>query len=533
MSRVRSGVRFGESAVDDARFTRFLGQISARFAEVAADGMDEAIARTLEGLVHTLRTDRATFYQFDRSADAMVTQHQWARPGLPTDPSSAIGQLPWYRSKILAGESVVVGDLDELPPEAEAERQFAEKIGLKSNLTLPLSVGGRLVSVIATGSFSEPRPWSPEVVERVRLVGQILASAVDRKQRDLALQKSLGEIRALKDQLAAENVALREELASPHGFEEIVGESAALKRILARVAQVAPADSTVLLLGETGTGKELLARAIHDRSPRRDKSMVTVNCAAIPATLIESELFGHEKGAFTGALATKIGRFELAGGGTIFLDEIGDLGLDLQSKLLRVLQEGEFERVGSSQTRKVDVRVVAATHHDLEAAVEARRFRADLYYRLAVFPIRVPPLRERREDIPLLVWWFIQRRQAKIGRHIEKVPRHAMDQLKAYAWPGNVRELENVVERALILSPGTTLNLDESFGDTGAAIPPPTGAPGIPRTIEAVERAHIAAILERCGGRIEGPGNAAETLGINASTLRSRMKKLGITRAPR
>ena len=256
--------------------------------------------------------------------------------------------------------------------------------------------------------------------------------------------------------------------------------------------------------------------------------MVRVNCAGIPPSLVESELFGHEKGAFTGALATRIGRFELANGGTLFLDEIGDLGLDLQGKLLRVLQEGEFERVGSSQTRKVDVRLVAATHHDLGAAVEAGRFRADLYYRLNVFPVRVPPLRERREDIPLLVWWFIQRRQGKLGRHIEKVPRRAMERLAAYSWPGNVRELENVVERALILSPGTTLQVDESFGGGEPGEP---GSAGAPQTIEAVERAHVEAVLERCAGRIEGPGNAAATLGLKPSTLRSRMKKLGIRRA--
>jgi transcriptional regulator with GAF, ATPase, and Fis domain len=514
--------------MEDARFTRFLGEISARFAEVPADRMDEAITRTLERLVHTLRTDRATFYQLDTETRTIVTQHQWAGSGVLLDATNAASSLPWYRAKILAGEPIVVGDVDALPPEADAERAYARRIGMKSNLTIPLSVGGRLISVVATGSFRETRPWSPDDVERVRIVGQILANAVDRKCREVQLRQSLDEIRALKDQLAAENVALREELESPHDFDEIVGESAALKRALARVAQVAPADSTVLLLGETGTGKELLARAVHDRSPRRGKSIIKVNCAAIPSTLIESELFGHEKGAFTGALATKLGRFELASGGTIFLDEIGDLGLDLQSKLLRVLQEGEFERVGSSQTRRVDVRVVAATHSDLQTAVEEGRFRADLYYRLNVFPIRVPPLRERREDIPLLVWWFIHRRQARIGRHIERVPRLAMERLKAYAWPGNVRELENVVERALILSPGSTLSLDESFAAAPASRRGPSGTGD---TIQAVERAHLAAILERCGGRVEGPGNAAETLGLNASTLRSRMKKLGIRRA--
>jgi transcriptional regulator with GAF, ATPase, and Fis domain len=403
-----------------------------------------------------------------------------------------------------------------------------ERTGLKASASVPVSFGGRILCVAASGTFSERAPWTQEDVEQIRIVGQILASAVDRRERDLELKRSLDEIRLLRDQLLAENDLLREELGSSGEFREIVGESPTLRRTLARLAQVAPTDATVLLLGETGSGKELLARAVHERSPRSRRPMVKVNCAAIPPTLIESELFGHEKGAFTGALATKIGRFELANGGTLFLDEIGDLGLDLQGKLLRVLQEGEFERVGSSQTRRVDVRLVAATHHDVAAAVEAGRFRADLYYRLNVFPIRVPPLRERREDIPLLVWWFIQRRQAKLGRHVEKVPRRSMDRLCAYSWPGNVRELENVVERALILSPGSTLQLEESFGGDG--VEEPEGAPE-PQSIEAVERAHVAAVLARCAGRIEGPGNAAEVLGLRPSTLRSRMKKLGIRRA--
>ena len=512
--------------VTEESFIRRLGTLSSRIIAVRAEGVDEEIVRALEGLVVDLGTDRASFYQFDTASRAVVSQSQWARPGIELDVSNAVRELPWYRARILAGETIAVSTLDELPPEAAAERRFAERVGLKSNLTIPVSVAGRLVSVIATGSFAAPRGWPVEVVERVRIVGEILAGAVDRRNRDVELKRSLEEVRVLRDQLAAENDLLRQELSSSHDFQEIVGESPALKRTLARLAQVAPTDSTVLLLGETGTGKELLARAVHERSPRSGRTMVKVNCAAIPPSLIESELFGHEKGAFTGALAAKVGRFELANGGTLFLDEIGDLGLDLQSKLLRVLQEGEFERVGSSQTRKVDVRLVAATHHDLAAAVEAGRFRADLYYRLNVFPVRVPPLRERREDIPLLVWWFIQRRQGRLGRHVETVPRRTMERLAAYPWPGNVRELENVVERALILSPGTTLQLDESFSGSE---PRDAGGRGA-ETIEAVERSHVAAVLERCGGRIEGPGAAAEILGLRPSTLRSRMKKLGIRR---
>ena len=511
--------------MSDTRFIRFIGQLSTRLTTVQAEAVDAEILRALEGLVNELGTDRASFYQFDTQSRAVVSQHQWARPGIELDTANAVRELPWFRARLLAGETVVLNALDELPPQAAAERRFAERAGLKSNVTVPVSVGGRLVSVVATGTFTSPRSWSSEVVERVRIVGEILAGAVDRRDRDLELKRSLDEVRILRDQLAAENDLLREELSSTHDFQEIVGESPALKRTLARVSQVAPTGSTVLLLGETGTGKELLARAIHERGPRSGRTMVKVNCAAIPPSLVESELFGHEKGAFTGALATRIGRFELADGGTLFLDEVGDLGLDVQAKLLRVLQEGELERVGSGQTRKVDVRLVAATNQDLRAAVDGGRFRADLYYRLNVFPVRLPPLRERREDIPLLVWWFVHRRQKEMGRHIEKVPRRTMERLAAYSWPGNVRELENVVERALILSPGTTLQVDESFGGGEP------GSAGASQTIESVERAHVAAVLERCGGRVEGPGNAAEVLGLPPSTLRSRMKKLGIRRA--
>jgi transcriptional regulator with GAF, ATPase, and Fis domain len=283
--------------------------------------------------------------------------------------------------------------------------------------------------------------------------------------------------------------------------------------------------------GETGTGKELVAKAIHYESPRRDKPLISVNCAAIPETLIESELFGHEKGAFTGAYSRQTGRFELADGGTLFLDEIGDLPLELQAKLLRVLQEGEFERLGSARTLKVDVRIIAATNHDLEQRVTQQQFRADLYYRLNTFPIRLPPLRGRREDIPLLAWYFIDKHQHRLGRHIDKIPARAMAGLQQYDWPGNIRELENLIERALILSPGPVLQLDPHMPVTEPA-PTATAISAERQTdLDSVERDHIVGVLDQCDWKIQGTGNAAERLGLKPSTLRGRMKKLGIERS--
>jgi transcriptional regulator with GAF, ATPase, and Fis domain len=306
-------------------------------------------------------------------------------------------------------------------------------------------------------------------------------------------------------------------------FNEIIGESAALHAALNSLEEVIETDSSVLLLGETGTGKELFARALHLRGPRRAFPLVSVNCAALPATLIESELFGHQRGAFTGAIAPRQGRFELAHKGTLFLDEIGDLPLELQAKLLRVLQEGSFERVGSSHPQAVDVRIIGATHRDLAEGVSEGRFRADLYYRLNVFPIRLPPLRDRREDIPALVWSIIRRRQQVLRRHIETVTDETMTILQQHSWPGNVRELENVIERALIHSTGDTLLLRDHNLE-----PTVLSAPG--DSLVSVERSHIEGVLRECGWRINGFGNAAERLGLHPNTLRFRMKKLGILR---
>jgi PAS domain S-box-containing protein len=336
-----------------------------------------------------------------------------------------------------------------------------------------------------------------------------------------------------RNRLRQQNVYLQEEIKSEYNFEEIIGASAALQSVLAKVGQVATTDSTVLILGETGTGKELVARAVHNASRRKDRPLIKLNCSVLPTGLVESELFGHEKGAFTGATEKRTGRFELADGGTIFLDEVGELPPETQVKLLRVLQEREFERVGGAKTIGVDVRVIAATNRDLAQAVAAGKFRQDLYYRLNVFPVSLPPLRARVEDIPLLVHYFVGRYAAKIGRAITRVPPEAMQRLEAYPWPGNVRELENVIERAVILSPGPDLEVSPEV--VPAAMPPTPGIVEGPATdpdaLREVERQHIVAVLKRTGWRVEGPKGAARVLNMHPSTLRSRMQKLGIRRS--
>jgi formate hydrogenlyase transcriptional activator len=344
------------------------------------------------------------------------------------------------------------------------------------------------------------------------------------------------ELTQLRDRLATENVYLQEEIQQEHNFQEIVGRSPAIAKVVALVESVAPTPSTVLILGETGTGKELLARAIHDRSPRRDRPLVKVNCSAISAGLVESELFGHVRGAFTGAVEARVGRFEVAHGGTIFLDEVGELPLDTQVKLLRVLQEREIEPVGTSQTKRVDVRVIAATNRDLEKEVAEGRFRSDLFFRLNVFPVVMPPLRERADDLELLVPFFVDRFARELGKKIESVSRSSWDQLLAYDWPGNVRELSNLIERAVVLARGPVLECGAELvpGATVAAArslvqePPRDGATA--RTLDTVQRQHILDTLERSDWVIEGPDGAAAVLGMQPSTLRSRMKKLGVRR---
>ena len=400
-----------------------------------------------------------------------------------------------------------LGD-DRLP-----NKQWMKDNGLQCFAGYPLIFRGDMLGVIAM--FGR-RCLADDEFERLATFAYQAAIAIKNAQL-------FTEVAHLKTRLEAENLYLREEVESQHNFEEIVGESPRLLTLLRQVEQVAPTGSTVLIRGDTGTGKELLARAIHHRSPRKTRPLVKVNCGAIPATLVESELFGHEKGSFTGALQRRIGRFELADGGTIFLDEIGELPLDAQVKLLRVLQEREVERIGSGHSIKVDVRVIVATNRDLHAAVKAGKFRADLLYRLNVFPIEVPPLSARTSDIPLLVTRFVAKFSRKLGKQIDGVSHATMERLMTYSWPGNIRELENVIERATILAKGSMLQIDEVLLQGHSASPLP-----IADSLDEVERAHIIRILQDVNWVIEGKKGAATRLGLHPNTLRSRMQKLGI-----
>lgn len=642
---------------EQVHFETLLADLSSRFIYVSVDHLDEMLEGAFRRICGFFDLDLAALWQLtDDAPDSFTltllydTQH-----GSQPLRLRAEQDFPWLLKQVKANRTIALASLDELPAEASRDRDMGLALGVKSNLTLPLAIGGAPpIGVLGFNTTRRERDWPEELVTRLKLVAQIfthaisrvradhalrqserrLASAVevaelgfyevaggrrftflDNLGRDLAaipegqndygsifqfwadhlhpedrprildlqrlqqegtrdkitaeyrylhpqrgtiwihhlshilqrdddgcavrtigvlrdvtdqkesednLRKTLVEVHQLRDRLHVENVYLRKQLQRDDGQEAIVGESEAVLQMIAKAKKVAPTGATVLITGETGTGKESLAQAIHDLSPRKARPMVKVNCAALPAPLIEGELFGRERGAYTGAMTQQNGRFEVADGSTIFLDEIGDLPLELQTKLLRVLQDGRFERLGSTKTILVDVRVIAATNHDLAAMVRTGTFREDLFHRLNVFPIEVPPLRKRADDIPLLVWKFVQEFNVKMGQSVDSIPKQTMEKLKAYPWPGNIRELRNIVERAIITTDSRSLKID---------LPEPNrGRTGLPMTLEDVERNHICSVLEHVRWRISGKGGAAEILGLIPTTLHSRMKKLGISR---
>jgi formate hydrogenlyase transcriptional activator len=636
------------------RFETFLAETSARFVNLPADQIDSEIEGTQRRMCEFLGLDRSALWQVpEREPGALLMTHVYQPQGGPPIPKRPYARylFPWTAQKVLAGETVTITKMSDLPPEASRDRESFGLYGTKSTLLVPLSVGGGpILGLLSFAVMRKERDWPETVVKGLQLIAQVFASALARRQAEQTLRESearlsvstnaagaglwimepdtgyvwvtpktrelflfapddelnyeslfqrihpedrdrvkqavqqavqageflrseyrivlpdgnirwmiargqryltstgepvrmvgvslditerkrmeeqlrenLREIEHLKQRLERENLYLQEEVKFLVEHTEIVGQSLSMEKLLAQAEQVARTDSTVFLQGETGTGKELLARAIHKMSARKDRPLITVNCASLPPTLIESELFGREKGAYTGAMTKMIGRFEIADGSTLFLDEIGELPLELQSKLLRVLEEGNFERLGSTKTLHVNVRIIAATNRDIENEVRDGKFRKDLFYRLNVFPIMIPPLRERPEDIPLMVWAFVGQFQKRMGKEIETISKKSMEALQSYSWPGNVRELRNVIEHAMILNKDKTLVLQvPKLGSSEA---------GATRTLEEMERRHIMAVLEKAGWRVAGKGGAAEVLGLKRTTLYSKMKKLRIHRS--
>ncbi|MGZ8199827.1 MAG: sigma 54-interacting transcriptional regulator [Methylosarcina sp.] len=649
MDRKNNNKLLGELK-DLLRFESLLAELSAQFVNLPIEDVDGAINDSLRRIAETLDLDRATLGEVTTDGrDGFVT-HCYNKPCIPPNMvQSVMTEVPLVMKSILAGETLIVSNVDDLEP---ADRDNFLRWGTRADLIFPLLVGGCVRGGLAFSSVLA-RAWPDAVVRGLRLIADVFANVLARKRADQALKESeaqmrlaaeaahvglwfwdiqsdviwatdraraiygipngetvrlqrfldilipedririeeaiqrilqeggeyreeyrvrhldgqvrwlcatgrcqldgagrpermmgagvditdrkqsedslrqaMEEIRTLKDRLQQENVYLRREMGGHQGLSSIVSRSAVMQRTLRQVEQVAPTPASVLITGDTGTGKELLATAIHELSSRRDRTMIRVNCAAIPAPLIESELFGREKGAYTGALARQVGRFELANGSTLFLDEIGELPLEAQAKLLRALQEKEIERLGNPRPIKVDVRVVAATNRDLRQEIAAGRFREDLFYRLNVFPIHLPPLRERREDLPQLVESFVEEFAETMGKPIDSIAKTSLKVLADYGWPGNIRELRNVIERAVILAQTPSLRIELPSASAASL---PSHDPGLALLTE-VERDHIVRVLEATGWRIRGSAGAAEILGLKPSTLESRMAKLGIRR---
>jgi formate hydrogenlyase transcriptional activator len=516
----------------EARYRILLEINNAIITHLTRDALLHSVSETL---ARVIPFDRAAFtlynparetFRYLAIAGSLASEH--FRAGLEFHRSETIAALVFDQQR-----PVLRRDLEKEQQYPNDRRLLAE--GVKTDCLVPLVVHGRSIGTLnlasrTAGSYGEAD------LELLQEIGNQVALAVENMQ-------SYEEIATLKARLEKENVYLKEEIRTEHNFEEIIGSSPPLLAVLRDLAQVARTDATVLICGETGTGKELIARAIHGRSARKNRPLVKVNCSAISAGLVESELFGHMKGAFTGAIERRVGRFELADGGTLFLDEVGELPLETQVKLLRVLQEQEFEPVGSSRTLRVDVRVIAATNRRLHDAVRAGTFRSDLFFRLNVFPLELPPLRERRSDIPQLVMYYLSHCCKKLGKNMEGISEEAMGWLERYAWPGNIRELQNVIERAIILARSPILEAEPDLvtmlgSDTvsrapaGAAMAqavPPT--PSAFPTLQEVEREHIRAALKQSGGVVEGRRGAARLLNLHPNTLRHRMDKLGLKRA--
>ncbi len=509
-----------------SEFQAFLVDLSSRLIRTRPAEISGQFRHHHEEIGERYDLDGISMWWVEEDRQSMFSAHRWMREEgsvLPKRRSRA--DFPWFSEQLRVGEAVVIDDTNHMDSQAVTEQVALRNLGVKSFLMIPLLVDGDIAGSYLFSTHRKSRVWARETVSELRLVAQNLAGAFSRAW-------AADEIEKLKDQLQDENVYLREEIRVAHGFDEIIGDNEQLHSSLQAVEKIAPTDITVLILGETGTGKELVARAVHNLSRRRDKPMISVNCPALPADLIESELFGHEKGAFTGAQAMRKGRFELADGGTLFLDELGELPKKLQSKLLRVLQTGEFERLGGTRTLHADVRLIAATNRDLKQAVDKGDFRADLFYRINTFPINLPALRDRREDIPLLAEHFVHKHAERLGKDITALSAPMLSEILAHHWPGNVRELESIIERSLISSGDDSVlklagPLVTAKQAPAISVNPPPGNFG---NLASINRAHIIRVLDQTDWRIAGKEGAASVLGMPPSTLRSKMKRLRIDR---
>jgi formate hydrogenlyase transcriptional activator len=521
--RARSDWASAEMFRRRAELERALSELTARFVNLPMTFVDGEIRNGLKAIADALGADRATVALLQEDSGDFLATYAWAAPDTPEFPRQFARDLvPWLVERVLSNQATLLRRRDA-PPEAHCERALMESVGSHMALVVPFRVGGKIIGVMSCGCFSnEDQAWDEVTLSRFQAAADVLANALGQKEANEKLNRAYIEIQQLRERLEKENLYLREEIKLEHSHHSIMGQSPAIRSVLKKAEQVARTDSTVLILGETGTGKELIARAIHEMSTRNKHVMVKTNCAALPATLIESELFGRERGAYTGALAKEIGRFELADRSTIFLDEVGEIPLEVQSKLLRILQDGQFERLGSSKTLHVDVRVIAATNRNLESMVKDGKFREDLFYRLNVFPIHVPPLRERTEDIPALVRHILEELCKRMGRNIEGIEARTMQSFQRYSWPGNVRELRNVIERNLILNTGTIFRTEAQELQQKSNFQM--------RRLDEVELEYLRSILQAANWRVRGKGGASEIIGLKPTTLEARMKKLGIHR---
>lgn len=507
-------------------FELLISEISSSLIHPSDDEIDSVINSSLQKILDFIGIDRAALFQEDSpGSKRLILTHIKIRPGCgPQEkPYLTAESFPWMIRELASGRETKYSRIDDLPEEAEVDKETLRGFGSEySAMAVPLFDGERFYGVLALGIAKEI-VWPEELAPRLRIIAHVFSAALIRRKTQQTLHETLRELEKAKAQLERENLYLRQEinvLNSP----AIIYQSAVMENVLTNVQQVASTNSTVLLIGETGTGKELIASAIHEMSSRSHRTMVRVNCSAIPAALVESELFGREKGAYTGALSRQIGRFELAHESTIFLDEITELPMETQVKLLRVIQEREIERLGNPKPIHIDVRIIAATNQDLETAVQEGKFRKDLYYRINVFPIEVPPLRERREDIPMLVWSFVDQLAAEFGKKVESISDKSMEALTSYAWPGNVRELRNIIERSMIVSNSPKLNIEIPKSNS------PILFSAMP-TLRDLEIQHIRKVLEGASWKIRGKRGAAEILGMKPTTLETRMAKLGIRRS--